>query len=243
MKRRNLCVAGLLFVGVGCSVPANNLDGIAKWGVLLNVKGVSPTSANVPDAVKAEAANPTFSNPRPYTGPNSIDCYRTNSLQLVFDTGLYAEVSPPSHSSDVFQPYGRVNLKYAWGPSKGGEYSWGYTHSQNLHDEITAAWILYVYDLDRSAFPVSPEAGFRLNLGGTIFSLGAEYEHVKWSFYRGIESYGEPTLYLIGTSHINVLNAKVGFSILEDEMLSVGGLFPVMGEKGYGGFFNFQFGF
>lgn len=242
MKSMALIPAVLL---AGCVNFSDKTDGVIKCGGLLAIKGVAPTSSNVPDGVKAEASSPSLHSP--YTGydwgADQIGSYNPNPLQVVVDIGFFMEASAPKGNSDTFQPYGRLNFKWAWGPTKGGEYGWYYTHDKDMRGATPSEWVLYVYDTERFAYPVAPEAGFNLKFSDVTLTFGAEYERVTWWFYKGIEAYGSPHLDQIGSARLNVLNAKAGIAFLDDDNFSIGGIFPVLGEKGYGGFLNYKFEF
>lgn len=225
----------------------NSSDSSFRCGVEIGGKSVSPNPNKIPAAVKAEASNPALYSP--YTGnswaSDQIGPYSASQSDIAVEIGLFAEISP-FEDSGFFKPYLKLALKYAFGPDKGGEWSWYYTHKKDMRNATPSEWILYLRDDDRNVFPISPGAGVRMDLSDEIrMKLGAEYENVTWRYYKGYEAFGKPHLSLMGKSKHNVVNAIIGVQLLGDDEFGVDldCVVPTIDERGFGARVSARFPF
>jgi hypothetical protein len=230
-----LAAASLLPLAA-CSFSGHR-DTPIKTGLKMSPKYVVPSPKKIPENVRKEAASPTLTSP--YTGNSwtgdQIGPYRASQGSIAMDLGLYAEIDPLEDES--ISPYLRLSLKYCFEPSKGGEWSWYYTHSKNMRSASPSEWILYLRDDDRNVFPISPEIGARISISDDFkLKLGAEYERVIWRFYKGYEAFGKPHLSYMGKSELNVINALIGTRLFGDKDFGVDldAVIPVTDEKGFG---------
>jgi hypothetical protein len=176
-------------------------------------------------------------------GGDQIGSYNPNPLEGVCDVGVYLEASPPEEDDWVIEPYGRLFLKYAFGPMKGGGFRWDYTYDKDMRGATPSEWVLYVYDMNRFAFPLEPEIGFHLRLSDAfVLSPGISYERVTWTYFKGIEAYGEPDYQKLGTSRNDVFNVRLGVDVLDagSFRLRVSGVWVAGDEQGYGGNLSFD---
>jgi hypothetical protein len=212
-------------------------DSAIKTGIELSARYAAPRPEKVPARVRQEASNPTLTSP--YTGNSwsggEIGSYRASQGTAAIDLGVFAEAEP-FEDADI-SPYLKMSLKYSFGPTKGGEWSWYYTHKEDMRDADPSEWILYLRDDSRTVFPLSPEAGARISLSDDFkLKLGAKYERVIWRYYKGYEAFGKPHLSYMGKSELDVISAMIGAKIMEDGDFSMDldCIIPLTDEKGFG---------
>jgi hypothetical protein len=222
--------------------PAMADDPQIKLSVETAVKCVKPTKSSIPEKVKAEAKNPTLYSP--WTGNtwdgSDIGSYNPSQNDVAWDLGVSAKYTPDVGDFPIV-PYAKLTLKYSFGPEKGGEYGWDYTHDVDMRGATPSEWVLYLYDVERKVFPLEPEAGLIFRFEDTPeFFVGASLEHVTYKYYKGIEAFGEPDLEHLGSSRKNTYNLKAGINVFGSDTLEIilGAQAAFGGERGYGGFIS-----
>jgi hypothetical protein len=189
-----IIMAGIfLFTG---TVPAADKQEkkIKDWelGLAFGGRGIYIDESAVPQSVKDESKNPTITNP--YNGrvftKAEIGTYDPGDDLEFFTGNIFFQYRTPLDFP--IKPYFRFTFDLTLEETtRDGSYGSGYTYEQVLGSGVD--YVLYVYGMDLDFGWWVPEAGLSyVKDDDWTVALGASYQQLEISYYKGVESFGKP---------------------------------------------------